>query len=237
MKSLRSLIFCLTSWLLLNNPANAILIHSNAFIDLTRIQVIPQTSGVTLSFAPSFNWAETQVNSDVDWQFGPDGALSDLSSASGFVQALALADAELSAALTSAADEAGYAGAYAWHELQYRASGTGRVQVKVDYQIDQGVLDFSAAWDGFLYALVELLDEFSGTAVFDELFYDLRAGDGSAGRSGGLSLTLDVQDGQSGYLLFTALSEAVTQSVPLPSTVLLIMPFLLGLITRAAKEV
>lgn len=220
--------------LLLSGQVSAILIYSSAFLDLTSIQVIP-AAGVSLEFTPSFNVAETQVNSSVDVQFDPDAAYSDLSSASGFVQATAWADASLVAALTSTVDEAGYASALAWHELAYQASGSGQVEVKVNYQIDQGIFDLSPAWEGFLYALVELLDEASARLVYDEAFYDVTAGNGSFARSGVLSLLLDVQDGQTGYLVFTALSEAHARSVPAPATWFLLLPFLGALFMR--KEV
>ncbi|BCX80630.1 hypothetical protein MIT9_P0204 [Methylomarinovum caldicuralii] len=239
MKSLKSVIrqgLWATAVVLTSASSWAATVSSSAFIDITSLTVTPQSGSASLSFNPDYSYSlvETDINGSNDFLDGSD-PVSLFSDNGSFTEASAYADQEMVVSQTSVGDPSGWADALSIHELEYTASGSGKVLVQVDYDLDLGIIDPAGSIVS-AFAFAELLDEDSGNSDSIDIFSTGLPGDPSTA-VGSLSILLDVQDGQVGFLQLTALSDSFAEraTVPLPATFWLLAPGL-GLVLRLGRR-
>ncbi len=208
-------------------------VRNSAYIDLTSLNIISVAGNATLGLSPFYSSVETTINDNDDFSEDTNAGSVVLFSDNGaFVEASAASDQDTLLSQVDVEPE-GFAAATALYEIEYTASGNGEVKIGVDYTLDANASDLN---DSIVssYGLVELLDEASNSSSEASIFNEGLLSD-PTNDFGTLNLTLMLQDGDTGFLQFTAASNSFSEvaPVPVPPAFLLFFSSLLGLfITR-----
>ncbi len=221
--------------LVISNDCWAITVSSSSFLDLTSLTATQISGNASLSFNPDYSSVETDINGSDNFMDG-NNPVSLFSDNDVFTESSAFVDQDTVLSQTSVGEPNGLAISTSTHELKYTVIGRGQVELQIRYTLD---LFVDKSNNGLMssFSLAELLDESSGNSNSATLFSEGLPGDSSS-INGTLSIILDLEDGQVGFLQFTSVSNSHAQTalVPVPNS-LWILTSALGILLRFAKHV
>ncbi|MFA5982448.1 MAG: hypothetical protein WC782_00365 [Methylococcaceae bacterium] len=126
------------------------------------------------------------------------------------------------------------ASAYTTYSFDYVATGAGQVFVDFDYLYSVTILDIQAGEQAGVSSSVVAVEEGKPGTNVSALFFFSNQENNDFG-SERLRLTLNVLDGQTGTISFTAASQGFTTAVPVPAAVWLFGSALIGMLRLRRK--